>query len=83
MEEYEELKSKYQNTLEEKQMLNDKYETTKKDLEEAIAKLEEKMNADKSEKELHISKLERQFTLSETKYMEEVCPCLSPDYLRF
>jgi len=73
MEEHDELKSKYQSTLEEKQILNDKYETTKKELEEAIAKLEEKMNVDKSEKELHLSKLERQITLSEIKYMEEVC----------
>jgi chromosome segregation ATPase len=72
MEEHDELKSKYQNALEEKQILNDKYETTKKELEEAIAKLEEKMNVDKSEKELHISKLERQITLSEIKYMEEI-----------
>jgi hypothetical protein len=53
-------------------MLNDKYETAKKELEEAIAKLEEQINVDKSEKELHVSKLERQITLSEIKYMEEV-----------
>lgn len=54
-------------------MLSDKYETTKKELEDAIAKLEEEINVDKSEKESHISKLERQITLSEIKYMEEVC----------
>jgi len=85
MEEHDELKSKYQSTLEEKQILNDQYETTKKELEEAIAKLEEKMNVDKSEKELHLSKLERQITLSEIKYMEEVCVAvsLSQDYLGF
>jgi hypothetical protein len=53
-------------------MLNDKYETAKKELEVAIAKLEKQINVDKSEKELHISKLERQITLSEIKYMEEV-----------
>jgi hypothetical protein len=58
--------------MEEKQMLSDKYETAKKELEDAIAKLEEEMNVDKSEKESHISKLERQITLSEIKYMEEV-----------
>jgi golgin subfamily A member 4 len=52
--------------------LNNKYETAKKELEEALAKLEEQINVDKSEKELHISKLERQITLSEIKYMEEV-----------
>lgn len=57
-------------------MLNDKYETVKKELEDAVAKLKEDMNVDKSEKESHISKLERQITLSEIKYMEEVCvPC--------
>lgn len=73
MEEHEELKSRYQNTLEEKQILSEKYENTKKELEEAIAKLEEEMNVHKSEKESHISKLDRQITLSEIKYMEEVC----------
>jgi golgin subfamily A member 4 len=64
--------------MEEKHALSDKYETTKKELEDAIAKLEEEMNVDKSEKESHISKLERQITLSEIKYMEEVSvPCSS------
>ena len=62
-------------------MLNDKYETTKKELDEAIAKLEEQMNLEKSEKELHISKLERQITVSELKYMEEVSCYLSPSKL--
>jgi CHASE3 domain sensor protein len=54
-------------------MLSNKYETAKKELKDAIAKLEEEMNVDKSEKESHISKLEQQITLSEIKYMEEVC----------
>jgi hypothetical protein len=81
LEVHEELKGKYQSTLEEKQILNDKYETAKKELDEAITKLEEQMNLDKSEKEFHISKLERQITMSELKYMEEVCCYLSPSEL--
>lgn len=52
--------------------MNDKYETAKKELDEAIAKLEEQVNLEKTEKELHISKLERQITVSELKYMEEI-----------
>lgn len=69
--------------LEEKQLLNEKYETAKKELEEAIAKLEEQIHVEKSEKELHISKLERQITLSETKYMEEVLSLFVFNYLCF
>lgn len=49
-----------------------KYEKTKEELEEAIEKLNEEVNVQKSETQIHISKLERQHTLSEQKYMEEV-----------
>jgi hypothetical protein len=49
-----------------------KYEKTKEELEEAIEKLNKEVNAQRSETQLHISKLESQHTLSEQKFMEEV-----------
>lgn len=49
-----------------------KYEKTKEELEQAIEKLNEEVNVQRSETELHVSKLQRQNTLSEQKYMEEV-----------
>lgn len=49
-----------------------KYEKTKEELEQAIEKLNEEVNVQRSETELHVSKLQRQHTLSDQKYMEEV-----------
>ncbi|KAJ4792148.1 hypothetical protein LUZ62_043394 [Rhynchospora pubera] len=49
-----------------------KYEKTKEELEDAIEKLNGEVNVQRSETQLHISKLEKQHTLSEQKYMEEI-----------
>jgi uncharacterized membrane protein (DUF106 family) len=57
---------------EENEELVRKYEKTKEELEEAIEKLNEEVHAQRSETQLHISKLQRHHTLSEQKYMEEV-----------